>query len=75
MSEKIKPKFHIGKNGPGPCNATKQDCRLGNHFNNFNEAEIIYSKNFGNNLLGIKKEQTKKFPISLPKLEKVNNRI
>lgn len=41
-----KKKFHIGKNGPAPCNATKRACRYGGdaHYDSMEEAETVYQK-------------------------------
>lgn len=51
-----KKSFHIGKNGPATCNANKRACRYGeaNHYNTDKEAEVAYSKQQDNPLVGVK---------------------
>lgn len=41
-----KQKYHIGKNGPAPCNATKRACRYGGdvHYDSMEEADTAYQK-------------------------------
>lgn len=42
-------KYHVGKNGPAPCNATKRACRYGeeSHHDTFQAAEHAYMVNEG----------------------------
>lgn len=57
-------KFHIGKNGPAPCNARKRVCRYGDsiHYSTLNEANEKYSlqiekENLNNIIPSLKKEK------------------
>lgn len=74
-------KFHIGKNGPVPCEAKKRACRYGeaNHYSNMQEAESAYSKQQENPLTGItktvKEEDFKKFKDESMENWKIRNNI
>lgn len=58
-------KYHVGKNGPAECKATKRACRYGGantHYHTMKEAEDAYKKqnNFSNTIItpAIQKQQT-----------------
>lgn len=66
----IKKKFHIGKNGPAICNATKRVCRYGesSHYSTIQEAEKIFeSKLLKDNSHSIFKTVVKQKTLNLNK--------